>query len=136
MTELTPREQKQVLDYLAITHLAGQRPRKMHLGSNWSIYVLLGTQFHEGRLEVKCDHLMQVLDHVMVKTADKLKAQGFRVLSLEHKFWNRWTIRRGIPMRHDVGREVRIFRDGDCFQVQDEERNFAWVQLYKKGEPL
>jgi hypothetical protein len=39
-------------------------------------------------------------------------------------------------MRHDDGREVRIFRNGDCFQVQDEDRNFVWFKLYSKGEPL
>lgn len=133
---LQKREQQQVIDYLAFTHLTGHRPKGMHLKNFWSTYVLIGCSFVEDHLKVNEEFLPLIERHPALKVAEELHNQGYRVFGIDDKFWKNWTIRKGIAMRDLFGRQVRIFRDGDCFQVQDENQNFAWVQLYKRGVPL
>ncbi len=137
--DLSKREQHQVIDYLAFTYLVGHRPARMNCDTNWSTEVICGMDYlSEGKWAVREKYLPVVREHPAVKLATKASLEGFRLVSKSHQTHSTrspWSIRKGIRMLHDDGREILIHRDGTMYQVQDENRKFCWVTLYKRGKP-
>lgn len=103
--------------YLAYTHATGWRPTNMHVGTNWSTAVLLGTNIQPGTAKwiVEEKHHAELADHPFVKLVAEYKAKGFTIVDRSN--WKKRLISRGIPMLNDdTKQEIAIMADGKVRQ--------------------
>lgn len=118
MERLNSKDRKKATDYLAIIHATGWIPTGMHHASSWHTEVLLGYAWKDNGWQIKPEILPFLEGHPLLASVVALKAQGFSVDTLRISRYRRWTISKGIPMRHTEDlRTLSVNLKGDAWQL-------------------